>query len=256
MPPPDGETGELHGVTYTKRDRSELDALIQARDWSQVVQPARAASSRWKTSSNLYEPIGDITSWDVSAVRRQNMFYNTGFFNQPIGHWNVSSVTNLKGMFNGALAFNHDISDWDVSKVTDFSYTFESASAFNQNIGNWDVSSATTMSAMFFDANAFNQDISGWDVANVTNMNSMFYDAYDFNQDLSGWCVTNIRSEPIIFVSNFQTGPCPSQCGALAQTIPPVPQHFKDRPRTTPVRFIDLNGVGNKIRSTVDRSRL
>jgi surface protein len=40
-------------------------------------------------------------------------------FKGNTGSWNVSNVTNIGGMFNGAGAFNRDISSWDVSQVTD-----------------------------------------------------------------------------------------------------------------------------------------
>ena len=43
-------------------------------------------------------------------------------------------------MFCDANAFNQPIGNWDVSKVSDMSYMFCSAKAFNQPIGNWDVS--------------------------------------------------------------------------------------------------------------------
>ena len=46
------------------------------------------------------------------------MFQSTPF-NQDIGGWDVSNVTDMRGMFSGASSFNQDISGWDVSKVTD-----------------------------------------------------------------------------------------------------------------------------------------
>ena len=47
------------------------------------------------------------------------MFRRAAAFNQPIGGWNVSSVTIVDWMFSGAAAFNQPIGDWDVSSVTD-----------------------------------------------------------------------------------------------------------------------------------------
>ena len=38
-----------------------------------------------------------------------SMFGDTKAFNQNIGDWNTSNVTNMMAMFSGATAFNQDI---------------------------------------------------------------------------------------------------------------------------------------------------
>ena len=83
-------------------------------------------------------------------------------FNQPIGGWDVSSVTNMWGILYGATAFNQPIGDWDVSSVTNLYGMLNEASSFNQPIDSWDVSSATEMGYMFGNASDFNQNISSW----------------------------------------------------------------------------------------------
>ena len=122
-------------------------------------------------------------------------------FNDNIGNWNTSSVTNIASMFASASAFNQNIGNWNTSNITNMQGAFDSATVFNQNIGSWNISNVTNMEAMFADAIAFNQNISGWDTSNVTNMQEMFNAASSFNQNLSSWCVANISSEP----SNFST---------------------------------------------------
>ena len=39
-------------------------------------------------------------------IRRQ-MFKNATSFNQPLNNWDVSNVTDMRRMFNGARSFNH-----------------------------------------------------------------------------------------------------------------------------------------------------
>jgi surface protein len=55
--------------------------------------------------------------------------------------WKVSS--------NGYMSSNQDIGCWDVSSVKNMRSMFENAKAFNQDIGSWDVSSVEDMRPMF-----------------------------------------------------------------------------------------------------------
>ena len=48
----------------------------------------------------------------------------------------------MKAMFRNATAFNQPLGDWDVSKVTDMSDMFNDATIFNQEIGGWDADTA------------------------------------------------------------------------------------------------------------------
>jgi surface protein len=135
--------------------------------------------------SPLNEPIG---CWNVGSVTDMfSMFANALEFNQPIGNWNVGSVTNMEYMFSGATNFNQPIGNWNVGSVTGMYSMFRGATNFNQPIGNWNVGSVTYMDYMFSDATSFNQPIGNWNVGNVTYMAGMFYNATKFNQDLCSW---------------------------------------------------------------------
>jgi surface protein len=52
-------------------------------------------------------------------------------FNQPIGGWDVSKVTDMNRMFANSDSFNQDISAWNVARDTDIGYMFYDAVSFN-----------------------------------------------------------------------------------------------------------------------------
>ena len=69
----------------------------------------------------------------------------------PIHEWDVSRVTDMKRMFNGARSFNADLSQWDVSRVTDMQYMFFEASSFKQRLcGTAWLSSKAKRTKMFY----------------------------------------------------------------------------------------------------------
>jgi len=55
------------------------------------------------------------------------MFVKATEFNSNVSNWDVSSVTNIGGMFYGATKFNGDISNWNVSSVIDMGVSYQSS---------------------------------------------------------------------------------------------------------------------------------
>jgi len=110
----------------------------------------------------------------------------------------LESLTRVFGIFRNALEFNQPLNDyWDVSDVTNMGSMFEGAEAFNQPLNGWDVSSATDMPRMFEGAETFNQDISNWDISNVTNMIDMLsgsgISVTNYSNILVGWSEQTVQ---------------------------------------------------------------
>jgi len=143
----------------------------------------RAAFSGIGDSFFTKDDVPDASKWHEASY----LFCGSEDFNQDIGRWDTSNVTNMQGMFLTVGAFNQDIGRWDTSNVMNMSGMFMGTSAFNQDIGRWDTSNVTNMSGMFHGAEAFNRDIGRWNTLTVTDMSDMFSWAEVFNRDLSSW---------------------------------------------------------------------
>ena len=165
----------------------------------------------FRQATSLNDPIGH---WDTSSVTNMNFaFEGATNFNQPLNNWNTSNVTNMNNMFASAYSFNQPINRWNTSNVTDMGHMFYIARDFNQPLNtytdgagiHWDVSNVTTMNNMFDAARSFNQPLSNWNTSKVSNMGSMFRSnnatiQNAFDQDLGNWNVTNLSSATTMLV--------------------------------------------------------
>ncbi len=138
----------------------------------------------------------NIGSWNVSKVTNMsNMFNGATNFNNggsdSIKDWNVGEVTTIRRMFENTV-FNQPIGSWDVSKVTDIERMFIDNAVFNQNISGWDVSSVSNMIRTFENATAFNQDLSTWTLrTSGVTLTSIFQDSgmscANYTDTIVGW---------------------------------------------------------------------
>jgi len=211
-------TGFATGATLFTVDEHPIWGTIFYPLTGETSDPTNATwRSTYAPASYVYYTTPGAEGFSVGAndpiTSMRAMFFGaSGFNNQDISSWDVSSVENMATMFANTNVFNQDISSWNVSSVTNMSYMFNNADAFN-NGGvalTWTAGTGTAnvqnMSQMFVDATAFNQDISGWNVSSVTNMAAMFGNADAFNQDISSWNVNSVTTAGNFSINANQKG--------------------------------------------------
>ncbi|PSK91573.1 BspA family leucine-rich repeat surface protein [Taibaiella chishuiensis] len=180
--------------------RSCANLNVTATDSPNLSQ-ATTLSQMFTFCANL---VGNSTfnTWQTGTITDMSgMFWGAILFNQSLNNWNTGNVTSMFNMFENATSFNGSIGSWNTSSVTNMANMFRSAINFNQPIGSWTTSSVTNMEYMFRQATAFNQPINNWNVGSVTDMSGMFHGATAFNQPINNWNVGSVTNMLDMFKS-------------------------------------------------------
>ena len=91
------------------------------------------SSAHWLTSSRAWaaETLRRaVNDYLAGGDRKERIMGNYG----EIGNWDVSKVTDMEGMFQGARSFNQPLNRWNVSKVMKMGWMFYEAESFNQTL--------------------------------------------------------------------------------------------------------------------------
>lgn len=59
---------------------------------------------------------------------------------QSLASSNMSNVSKMSGMFQGANSFNQPLNKWNVSNVTEMTGMFQGIESFNQSLDSWNLS--------------------------------------------------------------------------------------------------------------------
>ncbi len=176
----------------------DKDDILTVEQWGDQIWTSMG--SAFNGCTNLTVPAIDAP--DLSGVTDMtSMFQGATSFNNPINHWVVDNVVIMQNLFFDCDIFNQDLNLWNVGNVTDMSGTFSRAAAFNGDISNWDVSSVTNFFNMFNAASSFNQPLN-WTInttpAAAINMRAMFQST-PFNQDLNLWNMSEVVNTRSMF---------------------------------------------------------
>lgn len=175
-------------------------------------------SGAWLNVSGAFQGASnmDVKATDtpnLTSVTDLNSMFNGASSlvgNSSFNTWDVSNVTDMSNTFSNAKLFNQDLNSWDTRKVTTFVQMFASASAFNGNITSWEIPAATNITLMFSGATAFNQDIStkigggnkggtAWNISNINSLFAIFLSASSFNQNIGNWNTSNVTNLTFTF---------------------------------------------------------
>jgi surface protein len=184
---------------------SRFNQPINTQSGSWVVSAVTDMSSMFFNTTSATSFNQNIGNWDVSKVTNFNsMFSNALRFNNggspSISGWtiNTTSGVTMSGMFATANQFNQPIGSWNVSKVTNMAQMFYICPLFNQPLSTWErvspdfstLANVTSMAGMFLGNINFNQPIGNWNVSNVITFESMFRGNPIFNQDIGNWNIS------------------------------------------------------------------
>ena len=206
-----GITGDVthdFGVsgTYTIRIQGSFPSIYfnATLDRQKILSIDQWGTIGW---SSMYRSYNGCTFVQVSAsdspdlsgvTSMEAMFEGAGSVNANLNSWNTTNVTNMNSLF-ATSNFNGDISSWNTANVTNIGGMFATNPAFNQDLSGWDVSSATDASGMFSGATSFNQNIGGWNTGGLADTSGMFSFATNFNQDISGWDTSSVGDMTAMF---------------------------------------------------------
>lgn len=189
--------GSVQWISMEDAFMNSQSLQVTASDVPNLVN-CTSLKNMFKSCFALNSPF-NLNAWNISTITNlSGMFQECTNFNQALSQWNTANVTNMSSMFESALFFNQNIGSWNTGNVTTMSKMFKNASAFDRNIGTWNTSSVTDMSEMFYQnlfsglEPEFNRNLGNWNTSNVTNMAGMFHGAAKFNQNIGNWNTSNV----------------------------------------------------------------
>jgi surface protein len=131
----------------------DFSRFFEVIQWGSLRGESNSNEDMFKNCHNLtLTGVTGTPNW-VGITSFKNMFVGASSIEtiNGITSWDLSTITDMSGMFYGTISFNQDISSWNTSNVTNMDDMFNSAESFNQNLSSWCVTSIPTLPTGFYD---------------------------------------------------------------------------------------------------------
>ncbi|BFP42056.1 hypothetical protein FGF1_29010 [Flavobacteriaceae bacterium GF1] len=156
--------GTLTRIHFGGTDGGDREKLLSVDQWStnvawSTMEGAFEGCTNLKVDTDDAPNLGSVATMADMFKGCTSLEGGTGF-----AIWNTAGVSNMSGMFSGAVSFNGEIGSWDTGSATDMTSMLNGASTFDQDLGGWDLGLLTLATSML---NGTGLSVANWDATLV-----------------------------------------------------------------------------------------
>ncbi|BFP39363.1 hypothetical protein FGF1_02080 [Flavobacteriaceae bacterium GF1] len=156
--------GTLTRIHFGGTDGGDREKLLSVDQWStnvawSTMEGAFEGCTNLKVDTDDAPNLGSVATMADMFKGCTSLEGGTGF-----AIWNTAGVSNMSGMFSGAVSFNGEIGSWDTGSATDMTSMLNGASTFDQDLGGWDLGLLTLGTSML---NGSGLSVANWDATLV-----------------------------------------------------------------------------------------
>ena len=188
-------TTNIHGLFDGAIDPSvDINTWNGLQDYI-ITVAGRSGSNKGHLFANARLP--NVTQPNITNYTE--LFGGVNGVNASIETWNVSSVTDLSGLFVDAIDVDSNLSSWsstlqsgtDLNRLAEGAGTDSGATYLRLNLSDWDVSNSNC-SKMFANTFSMRGNLFNWNFSASTDATEMFANCYQTFANVDGWNMANL----------------------------------------------------------------